>query len=154
MRPFESLASDPQQRARYTSAVPLAAAVGLELVEVGPARACMHLPWKPALAGGAGQGIHRGALAVLLDNVCGAAVMCSLETPKGFSTLSLRMEYPQAPPPGADLVAHAQCRHFDGEVAYVQAYASAGEVVVARAAATFIVVHGRAPLHALASGGE
>lgn len=154
MRPYQLLDARPAARTAYTACIPLAAALGLVLTQTAPRRACMHLPWRADLAGGPDQGVHRGVLAVLLDSVCGAAVMCALDNAQSFSTLSLRMEYPLPAPPGADLIAQAGCLDFDGEVAYVQADARAGEQVVARAAGTFIVVHGRAPLHALEGAGD
>jgi acyl-coenzyme A thioesterase PaaI-like protein len=143
MRPHEWLAGDAHARQRYAAAVPLAAALRIALTVAAPARAAMRLPWQDALAGPGA----RGALAVLLDSACGAAVMCALDEPRAFATLSLRMEYPASVPAGRALRARARCLHLDAEIAHVTAVARAGSTVVARARGTFALVPGREPLH-------
>ena len=154
MRPLHWLDAQPDARAAYIARIPLAARLGIRLGEVGPGRAVMTLPWRPELAGAPGDGAHRGVLAALLDNLCGAALMCALEQARGFSTLSLRMEYPAPAPAGADLRAVGHCRHFDGETAHLDAQAWADDVLVARAAATFILIPGRVALHGQDIGQE
>lgn len=70
------------------------AALGTELVGVGPAEACIRLRFRPALAGHDPRRWANGVLAAMLDHVCSLTAVVTLGDDARFGgTMGLRVEY-------------------------------------------------------------
>ncbi|MCE8018258.1 PaaI family thioesterase [Halomonas sp. MCCC 1A17488] len=79
---------------RFVNVIPHTRELGLEVEEVAPPRVRMRLPWRDALLGDAERGlVHGGVLSMLLDTVCGSAVLCGLPAPEVCPTLDLRVDH-------------------------------------------------------------
>ena len=98
--------------------------LGLEVVEVGPSRAVVRLPYRDELVGDPARGVvFGGVITTLLDHAGGLAVFCSLAELKPIATLDLRIDYLRAAEPGCDLLGEAQCYKLTTSVAFVRAIA-------------------------------
>ncbi|PAU77924.1 PaaI family thioesterase [Halomonas salipaludis] len=79
---------------RFVQVIPHTQALGLEVMEVAPPRVTMRLPWHDDLLGDSQRGlVHGGVLSMLLDTLCGSAVLCGLPEPEVCPTLDLRVDH-------------------------------------------------------------
>lgn len=124
---YRYLESSAEHRRDYIARVPHSAALGLEMVEVGPSRCVLRLPFQSRLAEAHG-GLASGAVSALLDNAGSVAVFCSLERPTDFSTLSLRVEFITAPTAGKDVYARVECLRLAGRQAHIRGSVDCGDV--------------------------
>ena len=98
--------------------------LGLELVELAPARATFRLPYAEKLVGNPETGVlHGGAISAAMDAACGTAVFQALKKPMFIATLDLRIDYlkPAAPLQAVTLRAH--CYKVTRSVAFVRGLA-------------------------------
>lgn len=126
---------------RFIEAIPHAAALGMELEQIGDGRAVISMPWDARFVGDPATGvIAGGAVSALLDTCCGAAVMSAPNT-RGTATLDLRIDYLRAARPGQRITARAHCYHSTQTVAFVRATAHDADdtLPVATAAGAFTV---------------
>ena len=104
--------------------IPHCRRLGMEVVETGPRRARVRLPYRDELVGDpARRVVFGGVITTLLDHAGGLAVFCSLPELKTIATLDLRIDYLRAADPGCDLVGEAQCYKVTSHVAFVRASA-------------------------------
>lgn len=133
-----------QDRARrFVAAIPHCAALGIAVEDLGTATATLSLPYDPRLVGDPATGvIAGGAVSVLMDTACGAAVMAHPEAQGATATIDLRIDYMRSATPGQRLVARAECHHVTAHVAFVRALTFDDDTVrpVATATGTFTVV--------------
>lgn len=112
----------------------------LDVLERGRAR--MTLPYRADLVGDPVSGVlHGGAVTVLMDSTCGAAVFMALDKPDAIATLDLRIDYLRAAEPGRDVVATAECYHLGRNVAFVRGTAHHGDPdqLIAACAGSFMI---------------
>ena len=86
---------DPARTARARAAfasVPYARLIGLELGEIGPGAATIHLEVRDDLRQNQGV-IHGGAVASLIDTAAAFAVLTQIETNERVSTTDLTIHY-------------------------------------------------------------
>jgi uncharacterized protein (TIGR00369 family) len=104
--------------------VPHVRGLGMEVVEVGPRRARVRLPYRDELVGDpVRKVVFGGVITTLIDHAAGLSVFCSLEELRGIATLDLRIDYLRAAEPGLDLVGEAYCYKTTRHVAFVRATA-------------------------------
>jgi len=128
----------------FRDGVPHNAALGLELVDVGPGdgHATLRLPYSEQLVGDPETGVlHGGAVTALIDATCGAAVFMRLARPVAIATLDLRIDYLRPATPGLAVVARADTLRLTRNVAFVRAIAYHDDPAepIASAAATFMI---------------
>jgi uncharacterized protein (TIGR00369 family) len=107
----ESPAVDVWQTAlaRFVTVIPHTRELGLEVVSVDPPEVRMRLPWRDELLGNTVQGlVHGGVLTMLLDTVCGSAVLCGLPAPEVCPTLDLRVDHYRPALAGKPIMAEAR----------------------------------------------
>ncbi len=111
-------------RREMTEHTPHCRRLGLEVVEIGPRRATVRLPYRDELVGDPARGVvFGGVITTLLDHAGGLAVFCSLSELKAIATLDLRIDYLRAAEPRCDLLGEAQCYKLTTHVAFVRAVA-------------------------------
>jgi uncharacterized protein (TIGR00369 family) len=123
--------------------VPHAAWLGIKVVEIGPGRATMRLPWREELVGDPVRGVvFGGVITTLLDQASGVAVQCTLAEFKRIATLDLRIDYLRAAEPRHDLFAIAECYKLTNHVAFVRgsAWDRDSDDPFASMLATFMIV--------------
>ncbi|WP_422364616.1 PaaI family thioesterase [Pyruvatibacter mobilis] len=104
--------------------VPHAQAIGLEVVYVKKAKACLKVPYAPHLVGNPDTGVvHGGVITTMLDNACGVAVQMALDEPSSIATLDLRIDYMGPATPGRDILGEAHCYKVTKSVAFVRGVA-------------------------------
>jgi uncharacterized protein (TIGR00369 family) len=91
----------------FIPASPLAGHLGIELAEIEPDRAVLRMPYRPELAT-AGDVVHGGAIAALLDTASMAAAWSDDAEPEALAgaTVSMSVDYVAAAR-GVDLTATA-----------------------------------------------
>lgn len=118
---------DPERRkiaGQFMLAIPHAQALSMRLDEIDDGGAVLSMPYDPRLVGDPESGvIHGGAVSVLMDTCCGAAVMAHPDGPTSTATLDLRIDYMRPATPGQRLTARAVCYHLTRSVAFVRATA-------------------------------
>ncbi len=122
--------------------VPHNMALGMELVELGDARATMRLPWNEKYIGNPETRVlHGGVITTLMDACCGAAVFQALRVPQPIATLDLRIDYLRPATPDRDVLAQAHCFKVTKHVAFVRGFAFHDNVddPIAHAAGTFML---------------
>jgi uncharacterized protein (TIGR00369 family) len=127
---------------RFVSGAPHAAALGMEMVEVGPGFGILKTGWREDLVGDAATGvIAGGVVTAMLDHVCGLAVMAALSDLAQPATIDLRIDYLRPAEQRRDLDELDDCYRLTRTVAFVRA--SAYEVEpghpVAIAQGTFVL---------------
>ncbi|GIW41434.1 MAG: thioesterase [Candidatus Binatia bacterium] len=126
----------------FVSHTPHARHLGIRVVEVGPCRAVLMLPYREELVGDPARGvIFGGAITTLLDHTAGMAVACSMEEIKAVATIDLRVDYLRAAEPGLDLYADVECYKVTRNVAFVRgiAYDRTPDDPFASCLATFMI---------------
>jgi len=107
--PYPDRSPDAWRRAltRFVTVIPHTRELGLEVLEVTAERTLMRLPWCDDLLGDSARGlVHGGVLTMLLDTVCGSAVLRALPAPEVCPTLDLRVDHFR--PAVAGLALHAE----------------------------------------------
>ncbi len=113
----------PSERGRFDWS-PHAQALGFEFVSSQKAWATLKLPFREDLVGDPDSGvIAGGAVTVLLDHVCGHAVMMAIDFMTPIATLDLRIDYMRAAEPGLGVFAEAHCYKVTRFIAFVRASA-------------------------------
>ena len=126
----------------FAKMVPHNDALGIEVIDFGPATATLRLPWAPHLVGNPEtEVIHGGVITSLLDACSGAAVFMKLMSPTPIATLDLRIDYLRPATPREPVAARAECYKLTRNVAFVRAVAHHGDDtdLIAAATATFMV---------------
>lgn len=126
--------------------------LGMTVIETGPGRGTLELPYDPRQIGNPGTGHpHGGVITTLLDTACGLVVLSSVPEGTPIATLDLRIDYLRPGLPGRAVRAFAECYRRTRTVAFVRgfAYQESPEKPIANCTATFM-------LHAtgFAVGGE
>lgn len=128
----------------FRDGVPHNAALGLEMVDVGPGEghATMRLPYAEWLVGDPATGVlHGGAISSLIDATCGAAVFMKLARPLAIATLDLRIDYLKPATPGLAVLARADTIKLTRNVGFVRALAYHDDATdpIAAATGTFMI---------------
>ncbi|MCE8013580.1 PaaI family thioesterase [Billgrantia desiderata] len=106
---------------RFVNVIPHTRELGLEVVEVAPPRVHMRLPWRDELLGDTERGlVHGGVLTMLLDTVCGSAVLCGLPSPEVCPTLDLRVDHYRPALAGQPIMAEARVLRVTGAMVFTE----------------------------------
>lgn len=109
---------------RMTMFVPHAAAIGMELVEVGKGRGLMRAAWREDLVGDPETDvIASGVVTALLDHTCGLAINSAAESPMPIATLDLRIDYMRPAAPRSGITCEATCYRMTRSIGFVRAEA-------------------------------
>ncbi len=93
-------------------------------VDIANRRATMKLPYDKKLVGNPATGVlHGGAITSVIDTVCGAALMASLEKLVAVATLDLRIDYLRPATPEKDVLATAEVYRMTRRIAFIRATA-------------------------------
>jgi len=121
---------------------PQAAAIGMEVTRIEPARVWGRVPYRADLIGDPETGvIAGGVITTLLDTICGTAAVAAMEHPTTVATIDLRIDYMRAAEPGRDVLAEAHCYKLGRSIAFVRAvaYEDTPENPIAQVATAFMV---------------
>jgi uncharacterized protein (TIGR00369 family) len=122
--------------------IPHAASLGMKVVEVGPARAVLRMPYQEMLIGDPTRGVvFGGVITTLIDQALGLAVSCSLEDLRPIATLDLRIDYLRPAEPGCDLYGLGECYKNTRSVGFARgiAYDKSEDDPFATCLATFML---------------
>lgn len=94
--------------------------LGLDVLEIGPDRAKMILPFKPELVGGA-EAFHGGAVSSLIDTTGALAAWSGHDFTKGIrsSTVTLTVQY-LAAAQGEDIIAEGRALKRGKEIIFCE----------------------------------
>ncbi|MCV2876417.1 PaaI family thioesterase [Rhodobacteraceae bacterium XHP0102] len=126
----------------FITRLPFAAALQMQLVDLGSAYAVMEMPVLPQFLDANGR-LHEGALSALMDTCAGTAVVAHESRPLGTATLDLRLDFISAPMQGRVRTV-AQCDALCADVAFVSVQATdlMTGALVAKANGSFAVEYG------------
>jgi uncharacterized protein (TIGR00369 family) len=127
----------------YTEVVPHNHALGLRLVDIGPAEATVELPYADFLVGNPETGVLAGGpVTTLIDASCGSAVFLKLGRFAPIVTLDLRIDYLRPARPRVSLTCVAECYRVTRQIAFVRALVHQGDKAhpVASAQGTFMLL--------------
>lgn len=116
--------------------------LGMEILELGAARAIVRIPYDVKLAGNAATGVlHGGVITTVLDSVCGIAVFAALARRAAIATLDLRIDYLKPAVPGEPVLAEGHCYKVTRHVCFVRALAYHADPAdpIANCTASFMV---------------
>ncbi len=122
--------------------IPHAASLGMKVVELGPCRAILTLPYSNILIGDPTRGVvFGGVITTLIDQALGLAVSCSLEDVRPIATLDLRIDYLRPAEPGRDLIGRGDCYRITRSVGFARgiAYETSESDPFATCLATFML---------------
>jgi uncharacterized protein (TIGR00369 family) len=131
-------------------------ALGGKIVEAGPGKVLMRLPYSRKLVGNPDTGVlHGGAITGMLDHACGMAVGTGLgviiteaqaRQTTSYATLDLRIDYMKAARPDADVWVIGECVKISRQIVFARgrAYQDSPDDAIALATATFITTETRA----------
>ncbi|CAM3571162.1 PaaI family thioesterase [Halomonas lysinitropha] len=106
---------------RFVTVIPHTRELGLEVLEVAPALTTMRLPWRDDLLGDTTRGlVHGGVLTMLLDTVCGSAVLPALPAPEVCPTLDLRVDHFRPGVAGQAIFAEARVIRITESVVFTE----------------------------------
>ncbi|MDI5934835.1 PaaI family thioesterase [Halomonas kalidii] len=106
---------------RFVTVIPHTRELGLEVLTVTPPVVTMRLPWCADLLGDSARGlVHGGVLTMLLDTVCGSAVLCALPAPEVCPTLDLRVDHYRPGVAGRDIFAEARVLRVTASVVFTE----------------------------------
>ncbi|WP_027966269.1 PaaI family thioesterase [Halomonas halocynthiae] len=106
---------------RMVMLVPHTRELGVEVVAAGPDGVRFRLPWRTDLLGDSTRGlVHGGALTMLLDTVCGAAVLPALPSPEVCPTLDLRVDHYRPALEGQAIIAEARAVSVSASVVFTE----------------------------------
>lgn len=114
---------DDWQRAirRFVTLVPHTREFGVDVIEAGIDGVRLSLPWHEDLLGDPEHGlVHGGVLTMLLDTVCGAAVLPALPSPEVCPTLDLRVDHYRPALQGQVLIAEARAVSVSNSVVFTE----------------------------------
>lgn len=114
---------DDWQRAisRFVTVIPHTRELGVEVIEAGPDGVRLRLPWHADLLGDPGRGlVHGGVLTMLLDTVCGSAVLPALPSPEVCPTLDLRVDHYRPAVAGQAIIAEARTVSVSASVVFTE----------------------------------
>ncbi|SDL45623.1 uncharacterized domain 1-containing protein [Franzmannia pantelleriensis] len=125
---------------RFVQVIPHTRDLGLEVVEAAPPRVTMRLPWHDDLLGDSQRGlVHGGVLSMLLDTLCGSAVLCGLPEPEVCPTLDLRVDHYRPALAGHDLHGEAWVVRISESVVFTEGRVwQQAERIVARGIGNFV----------------
>ncbi|QOR39596.1 PaaI family thioesterase [Billgrantia diversa] len=107
--------------ARFVTVIPHTRELGLEVLSVEPPEVTMRLPWRDELLGDTGRGlVHGGVLTMLLDTVCGSAVLCGLPAPEVCPTLDLRVDHYRPAVAGQPIMAEARVLRLTNAMVFTE----------------------------------
>jgi uncharacterized protein (TIGR00369 family) len=123
--------------------IPHARELGIGVVEIGPGRTTLSLPWQERLVGDPETGVLAGgAVTTLIDTVCGMAVFAALRRLVAIATLDLRIDYLKPAAARSELLATAECFKLTRHIAFVRGTAYLRETpadLVATCAGAFMI---------------
>ncbi|EWH00625.1 thioesterase [Halomonas sp. BC04] len=106
---------------RFVNVIPHTRELGLEVIGVVPPEVTMRLPWRDELLGDTTRGlVHGGVLTMLLDTVCGSAVLCGLPSPEVCPTLDLRVDHYRPAVAGKPIMARARVLSVTESVVFTE----------------------------------
>ncbi|RCV91926.1 PaaI family thioesterase [Billgrantia montanilacus] len=106
---------------RFVTLIPHTRELELEVVGVVPPEVTMRLPWRDELLGDTTRGlVHGGVLTMLLDTVCGSAVLCGLPSPEVCPTLDLRVDHYRPAVAGLPIMARARVLSVTESVVFTE----------------------------------
>ncbi|MBZ0328834.1 PaaI family thioesterase [Halomonas sp. ANAO-440] len=125
IQPGEVVRRDPEAwriaLTRFVSIIPHTQELGLEVISVVPPEVTMRLPWRDELLGDTTRGlVHGGVLTMLLDTVCGSAVLCGLPSPEVCPTLDLRVDHYRPALAGRPIMASARVLSVTESVVFTE----------------------------------
>ncbi|MBE0488202.1 MAG: PaaI family thioesterase [Halomonas sp.] len=106
---------------RFVRVIPHTRELGLEVLAADAEAIRMRLPWSDDLLGDASRGlVHGGVLTMLLDTVCGSAVLRGLPEPEVCPTLDLRVDHFRPAVAGLALYAEARVVGVTASVVFTE----------------------------------
>lgn len=134
---------DPKRAERMLlRGIPHCAELGVEVVEISPARSMVRLAYQERLVGNPETGVlNGGVITTLVDSVCGIAVQVALGKIAAIATLDLRIDYLRGSTPKEPLYASAECYKLTRQIAFVRGTAHNGDAAdpVANCTGTFMI---------------
>ncbi|MES3676930.1 PaaI family thioesterase [Halomonas elongata] len=125
---------------RFVTVIPHTRGFGLTVLEAGPERVLLRLPWDDDLLGDSTRGLlHGGVATMLLDTACGSAVLSALPEPEVCPTLDLRVDHYRPGVAGRDLHVEARVVSVTASVVFTEGRLwQCAERPVARGIANFM----------------
>jgi len=106
---------------RFVRVIPHTRELGLEVLAADADGILMRLPWCDDLLGDVSRGlVHGGVLTMLLDTICGSAVLRGLPAPEVCPTLDLRVDHYRPAVAGLALYAEARVVRVTASVVFTE----------------------------------